>query len=144
MSKGDVMKVLAILIVGGPLLAASVIGAAAMADAAPTEATHPALRLADTGDFTARKDAYIQKADDEMSEWRDKIRAAGDQAEAMGQQVSAEAKVQLNQIWVATQDGWRKLQVEGAEGWDESQRAYERSVAELRVQWHKIHADDND
>lgn len=135
------MRVLAILIVAGPLMAAAVTGAPVMADDVSTEATHPPLRLAD---FTARKDAYVQKADDEMSAWRDKIGAAGERAEAMGQEASAETKVQFNQIWGATQDGWRKLQVESAEGWEASKRTYERSVAELRVQWRKLHADDQD
>jgi hypothetical protein len=138
--KVDAMKILAVLIVGGPLLAVSVAGAFSIALAgAPTEATQPPQLPAEADDFTARKDAYVRKAGDEMAEWQDKIRAAGEQAEVKGHEMSAEAKVQFNQIWTATQDGWRKLQIEGAEGWDESKRVYEQSVAVLRVQWQKVH-----
>jgi hypothetical protein len=146
----DVMNVLALLIVGGPLVAVAVVGGPAMATAsAPTMATHPVamghgspLRLASNDDFTTRKDAYVRKSGDEMTEWRNKIHAAGERAEAKGHEASAETKDHFNRAWAETEEGWRKLQAESAEGWDNTKNAYEKSTAELRAQWHKIHPED--
>ena len=104
----------------------------------------PLLKLVDNQDFTARKDAYLQKMRNEMAEWRQKMHAAGEWTEAEAQQASADTKAHLDRTWTATERAWRKLQSESAEGWDKTKRAYERSTAELRAQWHKLHPDDKD
>ena len=106
--------------------------------------TDAPLQLIDDVDFTTRKDAYLQKSRTEMDEWRNKIHGAGESAEAKGHEVSASAKAHINQTWTATQRYWRKLQTESAEGWDKTRNAYERSTAELRQQWHRIHPEDQD
>jgi hypothetical protein len=106
--------------------------------------TDAPLQLIDDVDFTTRKDAYLQKSRTEMDEWRNKIHGAGESAEAKGHEVSASAKAHLNHTWTATQRYWRKLQTESAEGWDKTRNAYERSTAELRQQWHRIHPEDQD
>jgi len=135
------MNILSVLIVGSPLIAISGL---------PTVSHHPAsmlvanapLQLIDDTDFTARKDAYLQKSRTEMDEWRNKIHGAGESAEAKGHEVSASAKAHFDQAWTATQRSWRKLQTESAEGWDKTRNAFERSNAELRRQWHRIHPED--
>ena len=50
----------------------------------------------------------------------------------------------LRDVFVQTEEGWRKLKVESADGWEKTKSAYERSTAELRAQWHKLHPEDND
>ena len=137
------MNVLSVLIVGSPLIAASGLPIVAH-HPAPMLVTDAPLQLAASDDFAARKDAYLQKSRSEMDEWRDKIHGAGESAEAKGHDVSASAKAHINQTWTATQRYWRKLQTESAEGWDKTRSAYERSTAQLREQWHKIHPEDKD
>jgi hypothetical protein len=137
------MKVLAVLIVGGPLMAMSGLPAAA-SHLAPVPVNERLLQVADNDDFATRKDAYLQKTRNEMTEWRKKMDAAGEGAEAEGHEASADMKEHLKRTWSATERGWRKLETESAEGWDNTKTAYERSTAELRVQWHKIHPEDKD
>jgi hypothetical protein len=139
----DMMNILSILIVGSPLIAVSGLPIAAH-NPTPVLVTNAPLQLIDDVDFTTRKNAYLQKSRTEMDEWRNKIHGAGESAEAKGHEVSASAKTHLHQTWTATQRYWRKLQTESAEGWDKTRNAYERSTAELRQQWHRIHPEDQD
>lgn len=137
------MKLLAVLLVGGPLMAMA--GHPALADHPVSPRTHELLlKVTDNDDFAARKDAYLQKSRNEMAEWRTKMHATGERVEAEGHEASAETKAHLNRTWNATERGWRKLQTESAEGWDKTKHAYERSTAELRVQWHKLHPEATD
>lgn len=137
------MKVLTALIVAGALIAMTGVSVMAAQPASPMVQEAP-LRLAQNDDFAARKDAYVRKSGDEMTEWRNKIRAKGEQAETKGHEVRAETKAHFERSWAATERAWQKLKGESAEGWDKSKSAYERSVAELRGQWHKMHPEDND
>jgi hypothetical protein len=137
------MNVLAVLMVGGPLMAMA--GPSAAADhPMPLPIHQPLIQLADNDDFATRKDEYLRRTRNDMEEWRKKIDAAGERTEAQGHEASAETRAHLNRTWSATEGGWRKLQAESAEGWDKTRNAYEHSTAELRVQWHKLHPEDKD
>jgi hypothetical protein len=135
------MNVLAVLLIGGPLMA----GLPAAADH-PTLllVDEPFLKVADNDDFAARKDAYLQKSGNEMAEWQRKMGVAGERTEAAGHEASLSTKAHLDRTWTATKQGWQELQAQSAEGWDKTKDAYERSTAELRVQWHRVHAEDKD
>jgi hypothetical protein len=139
----DMMNILSVLIVGSPLIAVSGLPIAAH-HPAPMRVPDAPLQLAASDDFAARKDAYLQKSRSEMDEWRDKIHGAGESVEAKGHEMSASAKAHFNRTWAATERYWQKLQTESAESWDKTKRAYERSTADLRQQWHKIHPEDKD
>jgi hypothetical protein len=135
------MKFLAVLIVVGPLM--SVVGLPAFGEhPTPILSNGPLLKLVDSEDFAARKDAYLRKMRTEMAEWRQKMHAAGQWTEAEAHEASADSNARLNQAWTATERAWRNLQSESAEGWDKAKHAYERSTAELRAQWHKLRPDD--
>jgi hypothetical protein len=137
------MKVLAVLIVAGPLMA--VAGQSAFADHPAAPRAHGLLlRVANDDDFAVRKETYLQKSRGEMDEWRTKMHATGERVEAEGHEASAKTKAHLNRTWTATERGWQKLQTESAEGWDKTKHAYERSTADLRVQWHKLHPEATD
>jgi hypothetical protein len=139
----NIMNVLAVLIVGGPLMALA--GLPAVADhPAPLLASGPLLKLADDQDFAARKQAYLEKTHNEMAGWRKKMNTAGERTETEAHEVSADTKAHLDRTWAATERTWRKLQAERAEGWDRTKTAYEQSTAELRTQWHKVHPEDAD
>lgn len=137
------MSILPVLVVGSSLIAVSGLPIPAHHPAPPLATVAP-LQLAASDDFAARKDAYIQKFGSEMDEWRDKVHGAGESAEAKGHEVSASAKAHFNRTWAATERNWQKLQTESAEGWNKTKRAFERSTADLREQWHKIHPEDKD
>jgi hypothetical protein len=127
--KVNIMNALTVLVVGGPLLLMA--GLPAMADhPTPLLVNGTLLKLADDGDFAAHKDAYVQKMHNEMAEWRRKMHAGGERTEA--------------EVHGATERASRKLQAESAEGWNKTKTAYERSTAQLRMQWHKLHPEDQD
>lgn len=137
------MNVLAVLVVGGPLLLMA--GLPAMADhPTPLLANGALLKLADDEDFAARKNAYVQKMQNEMAEWRTKMHTTGERTEATVHTASADARAHLDRTWSATERASRKVQAESAEGWDKTKTAYERSTAQLRTQWHKLHPEDQD
>ena len=141
--KATIMKLLTVLVVGGPLLL--MVGLPAMADhPTPLPVNGTLLKLADDEDFAARKDAYVRKMRDEMAEWRRKVHATGERTEAEVHDASVDAKAHLDRTWSATERASRKLQAESAEGWDKTKTAYERSTAQLRAQWHKLHPEAQD
>jgi hypothetical protein len=141
--KVNIMNALTVLVVGGPLLLMA--GLPAMADhPTPLLVNGTLLKLADDGDFAARKDAYVQKMHNEMAEWRRKMHAGGERTEAEVHDASVDAKAHLDRTWSATERASRKLQAESAEGWNKTKTAYERSTAQLRMQWHKLHPEDQD
>jgi len=136
------MNVFTVLVVGGPLL---LMAGPAMADHPTPLLVHGTLlTLADSEDFAARKNAYVQKMQNEMAEWRRKMHATGERTEAAAHDASADAKAHLDRTWSATERASRKLRAESAEGWDKTKTAYERSTAQLRTQWHKLHPEDQD
>ena len=137
----DMMSILSVLIVGSQLIAVSGLPIASHHPASLPVAGAP-LQLVDDADFSTRKDAYLQKSRSEMDEWQNKVHGVGESAEAKGHEVSASAKAHFDHAWTATQRSWQKLQTAGADGWDKTKNAYERSTAELRRQWHKIHPED--
>jgi len=137
------MNVFAVLIVGGSLIAMA--GLPTMAGQ-PTQllVNGPPLKVAENDDFASRKDAYLRKMRNEMAEWRNKLHAAGEGAEAKAHEASADTKAQLDRTWAETEGVWRNLEAESAEGWDKTKNAYERSITELRARWHKLHPEDKD
>jgi hypothetical protein len=138
-----IMNVLTVFVVGGPLLLMA--GLPAMAGhPTPLPVNGTLLKLADDEDFAARKDAYVRKMHQEMAEWRRKVHATGERTEAEVHDASVDAKAHLDRTWSATERTSRKLQAETAEGWDKTKIAYERSTAQLRMQWHKLHPEDQD
>jgi hypothetical protein len=141
--KVNTMNVFTVLVVGGPLLLMT--GLPAVADhPTPLLVNGTLLKFADDEDFAARKTAYVQRMRSEMAEWRMKMHATGERTEAEAHDASADAKAHLDRTWSATERASRKLQAESAEGWDKTKTAYERSTAQLRVQWHKLHPEDQD
>lgn len=141
--KVNIMNVLSVLVVGGPLLLMT--GLPAMAGhPTPSLVNGTLLKLADDEDFAARKDAYVQRMQNEMAEWRSKMHATGEQTGAEVREANADVKAHLDRTWSATERASRKLQAASAEGWDKTKAGYERSTAQLRTQWHKLHPEDQD
>jgi hypothetical protein len=139
----NTVNVLVGLIVVGPLVALA--GPPAVAGhSRPLLVNQLLVKVADNDDFAARKDAYLQKSRNDMAEWQRKMHVAGERGEAQGHEAAATTRAHLDRTWTAAERSWRDLQAAGAEGWDSTKNAYERSAAELRVQWHQLHPDDKD
>jgi hypothetical protein len=100
------------------------------------------IQLVAEGDFASKKNEYLQRARDEMQEWRQKWDHVGEKAEAKGHEAKAEVKEQLNAAWAETKEKWNKLQTASADGWEGAKRSYEKASAELKEKWHKVHPED--
>jgi hypothetical protein len=141
--KVNIMNVFTVLVVGGPLLLMA--GLPAVADhPTPLLVDETLVKLAADEDFAARKGAYVQRMQNEMAEWRRKMHATGERTETEAREAKADVKAHLDRTWSATERASRRLQAASAEGWGKTKTAYERSTAQLRMQWHKLHPEDQD
>jgi hypothetical protein len=105
-------------------------------------ALHAAIQLVADSDVGTKKDDYLQRARNEMQEWRQKWDRMGEKAEAKGHEAKAETKEQLNAAWAETKEKWNKLQGASGDAWDDAKRSYEKASAEFKEKWHKVHPED--
>ena len=133
------------------MLAASiVIGSLVLFGALPAAAGQSTLspgasapvRVAANGDPTVDKDTYLQKARNEMQEWRRKLHDFSAKAEGNGKEAGNAAETDLNKAWTRTEAASRRLQTVSAEGWDSAKTSFEKASHELAEAWHKIHPED--
>jgi hypothetical protein len=100
------------------------------------------IRLAASGDSSADRDTYAQKARDEIQEWQRKIHAFSKKAAAKGEEAGYVAENDLNKAWAKTEAASRKLQTASTEGWESAKTSYEKASRELAVAWDKIRPQD--
>ena len=129
------MKLLATLILVGPLTLAVSTGAQ------PVLSSNPPVRLAAVRDASADRDSYTRKAHDEVEDWQKKLHEFNVKAEAEGKEADRTAKADLNEAWRKTEAASLKLRAAGAEGWDVAKADYEKASQDLADTWHKIHPD---
>jgi hypothetical protein len=133
--KGFVMKLLATLILIGPLtLAAS---AGAQPAPGPSSPAHGSA----VSDTAADRDSYTRKAHDEVRDWQQKLHEFNVKAEAEGKEADRTAKADLNEAWRKTKTASRQLQIASAKGWDVAKADYEKASRDMAETWHKNHPD---
>ena len=128
------------LIRGGVGAVFVILGGAALAEPLPMPAPidRGAIRVADTDDFAAKRDAYLEKAKGEFRSWQDRLSRWTDEAKANSGQFKDEARANVDKAWVLVKADWRKLQAAAPEGWDKARAAYEAASARLKSAWEKI------
>jgi hypothetical protein len=128
---------IASVVAGSVLLLAPVAGGkVGLADGLQRPAKY--IVVADSSDFEAKKQAYVDKARAELDEWGRKISAWSDEAKAKGSKVSDSARREMDETWAATKERWAQLKVATAEGWDKARRSYEDVSQKLADEWHKL------
>lgn len=80
----------------------------------------------------------MQRARDEMQEWRRKLHDFSAKAEANGKEAGNAAETDLNKAWTKTEAASRKLETVGAEGWDHAKTSFEKASRELADAWDKV------
>jgi hypothetical protein len=98
--------------------------------------------LAANANATVDRDTYLQRARDEMQEWRRKLHDFSAKAEANGKEAGNAAETDLNKAWTKTEAASRRLQTVGAEGWQRAKTSFEKASHELAEAWHKLHPED--
>jgi len=124
------------------LTAAIAIAAFAQVAAVPVADGQPASPGAATdsptgGAATQDRDAYTQKAQADVKQWRQKLDDFSAAAKAKGQQVGVAAERDLKSAWARTEADARNLRTASAKGWDSAKRSYERASHELADAWDK-------
>ena len=99
-------------------------------------------QLADSGDATADRDTYTQKARVDIQEWQHKLHDFSATAEANSNLASNKAEMALDDAWSRTEDASWKLQDAGAEGWENAKATYEKASRDLADAWNKVPHED--
>jgi hypothetical protein len=125
-------------IVIGSLVLIGALPAAAGGQSTISPSASAPVRLAANGDATVDRDTYMQRARDEMQEWRRKLHDFSAKANANGKEAGNTAETDLNKAWTRTEAASRKLQTVGAEGWDHAKASFEQASHELADAWDRI------
>jgi hypothetical protein len=128
------------------LAASMVIGSLVLFGALPAAAGRSTLspgasapvRVAANGDPTVDEDTYLQKARNEMQEWRRKLPDFSAKVEGNGKEAGNAAETDLNKAWTRTEAASRRLQTVGADGWDSAKTSFEEASRELVAAWDRV------
>jgi hypothetical protein len=134
------MKILATLIVIGPLM---LIGALPVAAGQLTRSDTPVQLAADADTSPpADRDSYNQKAKDDMTSWQQKLHDFNAQTAAKGKEVGDSTSDGLNKAWAQTQAASQRLQTAGDDGWQDAKTSFEKASQALANAWHKVNPND--
>jgi hypothetical protein len=125
------MRILICSIAIGQLI---LVGALSVAAAQPVSSA-PQIQSTAGSDATTNRGTYTQRAQGDMREWQQKLRAFSEKAKAKGEKAGNMADNDLNAAWTKTQEEARKLQTASAEGWASARISYERASHELADVW---------
>ena len=101
-----------------------------------------AAQPAGAGPSIAERDAYTQKARDDIRTWQRRLHEAGLQAAAAGTGAGAATGTELSVAWTRSSAASRRLQLIGAEGWEGAKTTFETAHRELAEAWRKHHPED--
>lgn len=96
------------------------------------------IQTAVTGDSSASRETYRQRADKEMQDWMGKLHDFTERWETKGQRQVDAADARLHVAWTDTENESQKLRTASAEGWDSAKAGFERSSHELAEAWDKV------
>jgi len=93
----------------------------------PVEATAP----------VSERDATLQKAKDQLSDWRIKFDAYAEKAKAESQPARTEAAEALDKAWAKTKDAAARLQTASAAEWANAKAEFNKDYDAMSARWAK-------
>jgi hypothetical protein len=93
------------------------------------------------GQSTADRDAYTQKAREDIQAWQGKLRDFNVQAEVKGRETGKAVDTELSVAWNKAAAASRRLQLMGADGWQSTKVTFEKAHHELTEAWRKAQTD---
>jgi len=99
-------------------------------------------QLTAAGEFSAKKDEYVQRSRNEMREWQRKMQNFSRKADAKAHEAGAAGMSRLREAWAKTQAESRVLESTSADGWQSAKNSFEKASRNLKDAWHKIHPED--
>lgn len=89
-----------------------------------------------------QQESYIENAQNEMREWKDKVVAFGRDAKQEGREIGEDAAEKLDSAWDDVARKWDSLEEAskdaGEEGWQKAREAYEASKRKLQETWEDV------
>lgn len=132
------MRLLATSIIMGSLV---LVGATSEA-AGQSMSSNKYIRLADASPSPDQRDIYLQKVENEMQVWQQKLYRFSDRAASEGQKAGTAAENDLNAAWTETEVEAHRLQTAGSAGWDSAKISYENASHGLAAAWDRIKPTD--
>jgi uncharacterized protein (DUF3084 family) len=98
------------------------------------------VRVADTpsGDFDARRDEYMRRAQSDFQQWQNRMKDWAADAQAKGHEVSQQTRQEVNEAWNKVQANWKNLQGAAPSTWDKARDAFDEASRRLKSAWEKI------
>ena len=131
------MRIFFISTVIGPLL---LLGGPAATAGQSISSTTPIQWVA-TGDSTADRDTYTQKARASLDEWRQRLDDFSAKAKAKGEEEGNAAQNELNVAWIKAEAEQHKLGTASVEGWEDAMISFENASHDLKEIWDKFRHD---
>jgi hypothetical protein len=95
-------------------------------------------RMAAVADWKTERDAYVQKARDEVQEWQRKLHDFSEKTRTKTSETSIMAQNDFNAAWKETEDAFHKLETVRAEDWESAKTSYNKASLKLAAIWDKI------
>jgi hypothetical protein len=133
------MRILPTSTVVGSVLLIGLIGTlpAASQSVQPTTPT-VSLKVAAVADWKAERDAYVQKARDEVQAWQRKLHDLREKARTKNSEENITARNNLNAAWTEADDAFHRLETVGTEDWESAKTSYNKASLKLSGIWDKI------
>jgi hypothetical protein len=133
------MRILSTSTVVGSVLLIGLIGTlpAASQSVQPTQPTI-SLKVAAVADWKAERDAYVQKARDEVQAWQRKLHDLREKARTKNSEENITAQNNLNAAWTEADDAFHRLETVGTEDWESAKTSYNKASLKLAAIWEKI------
>ena len=93
------------------------------------------------GESTVNRDAYTQKARDDIQAWQSKLHEFRKEADAKGEEAGKATASELNLAWTKAAEASRRLQLMGADGWQNTKIRFEKAHHELTEAWRKAQSE---
>ncbi len=89
-------------------------------------------------DWKADRDAYVQKARQEVQEWQRQLHDLREKRRIKNLAADITSKNDFNTAWIETEDAFHKLETVGAENWESAKTSYNKASLKLAAIWEKI------
>jgi hypothetical protein len=122
----------------GSVLLVALIGtlAAASQSVQPTQ-PKVSLKVAAVADWKVERDAYVQKARDEVQAWQRKLHDLREKARTKNSEENITVQNNLNAAWTEADDAFHRLETVGKD-WESAKTSYNKASLKLAAIWEKI------
>jgi hypothetical protein len=94
--------------------------------------------VAVVADWNAEREAYVQKARDDVQEWQRKLHDFSEKTRTKTSEANITAKNDFNTAWTEAEDAFHKLETVGANDWESAKTSYNKASQKLAAIWEKI------